>query len=114
MVWCQARYIPQEAINIARVTGGEVSAELSKFKENVRKTMNFECINFLRCGTKSDTKGGHEFGQVAFLKCDCNHSMHVWMYDEAAISKHGAGGLKCMFMSDKRRFYDAEECKPCR
>ena len=53
---------------------------------------------FLSSEKKADTKVSKDFGQVAFLKCDCDHNMHVWMYDEDAISKHGAVGLKCMFM----------------
>jgi len=99
-----SRYIPEEAVNIAKVTGGEVKGELQKFKDRVRQTMSFECCNFLRSEKKADTKVSKDFGQVAFLKCDCDHNMHVWMYDEDAISKHGAVGLKCMFMHKHKRF----------
>jgi len=99
-----SRYIPEEAVNIAKVTGGEIKSELQHFKDRVRQTMSFECCNFLREEKKPDSKKSKEFGQVAFLKCDCAHNTHVWMYDEDAISKHGAVGLKCMFMASEKRF----------
>jgi len=98
-----SRFLPPDCDRLASVTSSELTKHLYGFKDQVRQCMSFESISFFKGikGKNSIARGakkpGEEFGQVAWLRCNGDHKVHVFMNDEESIKKSAGSGLKCMF-----------------
>merc|ERR1711908_6204 len=98
-----SRFLPPDCDQLASVTGDELSKHLYSFKDQVRQCMSFESINFFKAqrNMKGAPKRKTEFGQVAWLRCNGDHKVHVFMNDEDSIKRSAGSGLKCMFCDQK-------------